>query len=102
MATMSLESAQRVYGLTEGFRKKVLLPTAQNDPIEFQSWIEAEIAILGKTEEPSRDVLLTVEKYMHYWQACDVLVKIHAKELEERKTKLANLLKEFEEMKQAR
>lgn len=100
-AAYTLDQATAVFNNTVGHRDKVL-QDRKNDPQAYKEWLEAEIPALGKTDNPSEMILQTVERYIRYWVACDVLCKEKARLQQERQNRLNNLIKDFNAMKDAK
>jgi hypothetical protein len=103
MATSAytLDQATTVFNNTVGHRDRVL-QDRKNDPQAYKEWLEAEIAALGKTENPSEGIVQTVERYIRYWMACDTLCKEKERLQRERQSRLNNLINDFNAIKDAK
>lgn len=96
----TLDQATAVFNNTVGHRDKVL-QDRKNDPQAYKEWLEAEIAALGRTTNPSEVIVQTVERYIRYWMACDTLCKEKSRLQRERQDRLNNLIKDFNAIKDA-
>ena len=99
---MNITNAQAIFNNTIGLRSKVLKEDHKNDPQAFKLWLESEIDILGKTQEPTTGTVETLERYVAYWQACKMIVDERDRQLQNRKNRIQNILKDFEAMKNAK
>lgn len=97
----TLEQAQNIFHNTVGHRDRVL-QDRKDDPQAYKNWLEIKINELGKIEDPSEGNLEMVERYIHYWMACDIICKERDHKLQERRARLKSLMKDFEGMKNAK
>jgi hypothetical protein len=97
----TLEQANTIFQNTIGHRSQVL-EDRKNDPQTYKAWLEAKIEELGKIVDPLECDLQIIERYIHYWMACNVLCMERERQQRERQARLKNLIKDFEAMKNAK
>lgn len=97
----TLEQAKVVFNNTIGHRNQVL-QDHKDDPKAYKEWLEIRIEELGRIEDPTEPDLQTIERYIHYWMACNVICKERDHSLQERQARLKSLIRDFEGMKNAK
>lgn len=101
MATMTKQLALNEFSKTRELRNKVLKMSTVDNWGAWKEWLEAEINTLGKCADPTDWHINIIKEYINHWMIVDWLLKDKATADTKRKATMAELLRDFESMKNA-
>lgn len=98
---LTLDQANTIFQNTIGHRSQVL-NDRKSDPKAYREYLETRIEELGRIENPTEGDIETVERFIRYWEACNLLCTERERLQRDRQNRLRSLIKDFEEMKNAK